>query len=107
MRFLLNRKFVTPMLMALGLLVMLGGEVDSGAIFYGVAIFYWLLAGWWTNLSERRNAAKRRAPSTAQVTAMSSRARRSDGVDGAFSRLDPAWRDWLGREIDARRDANP
>ncbi len=44
MRWLFNRKLVTPLLMALGLLVMLGGEVDSGAIFYAVAIGYWLVA---------------------------------------------------------------
>lgn len=104
MRWLFNRKLVTPLLMALGLLVMLGGEVDSGAIFYAVAIGYWLVAGWWSNPGQRRSDARRRAPTTAQVTAMSSRAHRSDGVDGAFSRLDPSWRDWLGREKDARED---
>lgn len=107
MRRLLNRNLVVPMLMVMGLLIMIGGDIDTGGWMYAIAIGYWIIAGWIESVRARRNAARPAAPITAQVTATSSRMRRSDGARGAFSRLDPAWREWMVRQSDAPPEKRP
>ncbi len=102
MGFLLSRKLVTPLLLAFGLLAMIGGEVEGGAWIDALGLGYWLVAGWITGARRRHAAARPPAQVTATVTAMSPRARRSDGAGGAFSRLDPAWQNWLQGEVQPR-----
>jgi hypothetical protein len=107
MRVLLNRKLVVPTLLAVGLLTMIGGNLDAGAWIDAGAIGYWIIAGWIEGYRSRRRAARPAAPVTARVAASSSRMQRSDGAQGAFSRLDPAWRNWISGETDARYDRRP
>lgn len=102
MGFLLSRKLVTPFLLAFGLLAMIGGEVEGGAWVDALGLGYWIVAGWITRASHRHGAARPPAQVTATVTAMSSRARRSDGASGAYSRLDPAWQNWLRGDTQPR-----
>jgi len=102
MGFLLSRKLVTPFLLVTGLLAMIGGEVEGGAWIDALGLCYWVIAGWITGARRRYSRAKPQTQFTAMVTAKSSRARRSDGAAGAYSRLDPAWKDWLQVEFKPR-----
>lgn len=108
MRTAFNRKLITPILMALGLFSIIGGgSVDNALFWYGAAFAYWFVRGWWERRQPRRpspTAPQASAPFTAQVAANAARAGQSDGAPGAFSRLDPVWRDWLRREVDTRPD---
>lgn len=98
MGFLLSRKLVTPVLLTVGLLAMIGGDIEGGAWIDAFGIAYWVIAGWIMGIRRRFARTRPPAPDTAKVTARSPRARRSDGAGGAFSRLDPAWQGWLQGE---------
>lgn len=102
MGFLLSRKLITPLLLAVGLLSIVGGEIEGGLWIDALGLAYWLARGWWQRRHQRQQAATPRATFSAQVVANGARAGQSDGASGAFSRLDPAWRDWLRREVDSR-----
>lgn len=104
-----DRRLVTPVLLAFGLLVMIGGEIEMGAWIDAVGLGYWLFVGWGMRLFSGREPRHRRTGRLATDSVPSSLAKvvartcRTDGVGGAFSRLDPAWRDWMTGEINARR----
>jgi hypothetical protein len=101
MRFLFSRALIVPVLVILGLLAAIGGGLDSGVVFWGMALVYWFARGWGQRRA-RGEAARPRPTFSAQVVANGARARQSDGASGAFSRLDPAWKDWLRREAEER-----
>lgn len=113
MRIVFDRRLVTPVLLAFGLLVMLGGEIEMGGWIDAIGLGYWLVAGWGMRLFGGREPRRRRTgrpagkpipPSTAKVVGRPSG---TDGVGGAFARLDPAWREWMTGEINARQDKRP
>lgn len=107
-----DRRLATPALLAWGLLVMLGGEIGLGAWIDAVGLGYWIVGGWGMRLMSGREPRRHRAgrpagkpiPSAAKVVGRPSG---TDGVGGAFSRLDPAWQDWMTGEINARQDKRP
>ena len=104
MGFLLKRAFVTPVLLTVGLLAMLGGDINGGGLIDLVAMAYWVIVGW----SHRwRSAGARSSSRTPDVVMVVDQGGRSDGVDGAFARLHPDMRTWLEEELRARRDPGP
>lgn len=105
MRSPMMRVVVTPGLMVFGVLAMIGGELGGGMIFCIAGAAYWRLAGWLARPRNRR-AERREGPAKprpAAVVSVAEHGVRSDGTSGAFSRLDPVWRNWLSEEFEARR----
>lgn len=88
-----HRKVITLGIMGAGLLLTFAQQYGLSVVFYGIAIVFWLA----TKRSDRRAApVEDTNGDTVKVTADS--VQPSDGVQGAFARLNPAWRRWLGQE---------
>lgn len=94
-----KRHRLVPGLAGVGILLLLASQVWLAGLALGVSLALWVMG----LLRLRGGKSAGLATDTAQVVAGTAT---SDGVGGAFSRLDPNWRHWLNREAEASRAAS-
>ena len=92
------RGWIMGALLCCGALAMIGGGLESGTIITLIAVAFWGVTDWFA----RRRRFRRAKPIAVAVV---DHRTRSDGADGAFSRLDPATQAWILAEIRARKDS--